>query len=117
MSSTFPPPDGDQSPVDGDDSLFNPTEGSFPFKLSLDDIKKIAINAVFVAVSAVITYIVGDVIPSLQVDNIYVMAVLPLIAAGLQAVQKWLSDTRSVSDRIRLPYKQYLKIQALKAKK
>lgn len=95
--------------------LTPPASGSFPLQISKDDLKKVGINLLYVAASAVITYLLQSVLPALHSDNVYVMMLIPTIAAGLQSAQKWLSDTRPADEQQRLPYKVYKqRIEGLK---
>ncbi len=112
MSSIQRPED---APVDEDVSL-EPAEGSFPFQFSVDDFKKVLVSALMVGLAAMLGFLVEEVLPSLQIGNIYVMAFLPVITAGLESLRRWLVDTRPKAEQRQLPYKQYLKIRALRAR-
>lgn len=94
----------------------DPSEGSFPFQFSWSDGKKVVINALLVAFSAILGYLITDVIPGLQTNNIYALALIPIVTAGLESLRRWLMDTRPKFEQRQLPYTQYLRIRALKAK-
>lgn len=81
--------------------------GSFPFSLNKSDFKQIAWQAFLVAVGAVATYFLQTVIPSIQTDNMLVLAAMPIVVAVLQALVRYVSDTRVEEERRRLPLEEF----------
>ncbi len=77
-------------------------QGSSRMSLATSDIKKVFLHAALVAASAVVAYIL-TVIPTLHIDNSIAMMLMPLIAAGFEALQKFLTDTTATVDETPSP--------------
>jgi hypothetical protein len=91
--------------------------GEFPFQFSADKIKKIVWASLLVAASAVITYFVNTVIPSLQAETSMQLMIVAVITSVLNAVLQWIRDNRSPEEIRALPYKQYKLQQRQDSKK
>lgn len=92
-----------------------PSSGSFPFQISWDDVKRVAISVLYVAAAAVVTYLLNTVLPGVHTDNPMIVVLVTVITGVLQMVDAYLRDTRPAAEKMRLPYKAYkLQMKALK---
>lgn len=95
--------------------LVGPSEGSFPFQVSVDDLKKTAMTVLTVMIAAGLDYVLQTVIPSIHTSNPYVLLALPALTAAVEFARRYFSDTRPVAEKLRLPYKMYCeKLKSLK---
>ena len=68
--------------------------GSPRFHLGRNDLLRIARGAGLAAAGAVVTFLISDVLPRLDNSTTTGAALAALAATLLNAVHKWLSDTR-----------------------
>lgn len=81
--------------------------GSFPFQLTWPDIKKVLVDTGLVALAAAVTYLLQTVLPGVHTTNPVVMLLLPVVAAGLNTLLKFINDTRSPEEQRRLSLDDY----------
>lgn len=93
----------DMRPADG--------VGSFAWEVSRDDVKRVLYQTLLVAAAAAISYVSTEVVPQFQGMLVYL---IPLVTAALDALSKWVRDTRTSVEQARVPDELYR--QALKQK-
>lgn len=72
-------------------------QGSPAYSLAVSDLKKIGLHVLIVASSAVVAYIL-TILPQIHLDNGIAMMLIPFLASGLEALQKFLTDTEAKID-------------------
>ena len=70
------------------------TIGSGRFSLNMDDVVKVAKNAVLVGIAAALTFAVGNLGEIEMGENLLIL--IPMITMGLQFVIKWAQDQSNV---------------------
>ena len=72
--------------------------GSPRFALTRDDLLKIAHGAALAAAGAAVTFLAAEVVPHLDDSTAAGAAVAAVASVALNALRKWLTDTRRSAD-------------------